>query len=1283
MRRLVPITSLMFMLLLLCSCVFDGGDSSRSQTENEIQPIFSIENGAERTPNTIVALHFSLPKQSTPATQVSISNGPECSSSEWENFQLVRPDWNSGIENGIATISVKFKNVAGEENPCIHDDIIIDKEGPFFLGFDIMAPGSLFSSSRYLNIINIGSLDNDVSSMLISNNGLCLGGEWLPYQEALMNWDSEIESGVASLSMRLRDSVGNESTCYSQTITVDETKPEIFSLRINNGSGYSNTGTLTLNLHGSDSFLEEMYFTEEAGCKEGGIWEPYNENKTIYIAEAQKNLVIYAKLRDAAKNESPCIAGYVIIDTIPPQGNVTINGQPMTSSTTLSLSLNAADDHLTEMYITSQADCASQGIWETFKETKDYVWKGTRGEARVYSKYKDAAGNISACTGASIQVDTSAPQAPKNVTPLLNTIVQTGDYTSEWTSELSPLFSNYRVKICGDSYCQSDCQTEMTTTENHYPLNSLLPSKEYYICVRSEFSDGRFSPYAHSSGHLSFPQTYSVSGQVMGLDAGESIDLSDAEGNEITVSGDGNGSFTMLPNHSVKGSRYLINIKSIQAPQKKCTTLTNNSGYITSDITNVIISCTPSNDLCELKVPQSNLWGIIGDSYSLKCFENKLFIGGNFSHVSPPTGPGVALHLKSGFAPNQFDKITNGQVNAAVSDGKGGWYIGGTFTKVAGYYRAYLAHILPNNTIDLNFNIPSNGIINSLWLDNKTLWVAGSFSRLGNFARNKLSSINLENGQTKFYYSIDGTAVNTLYKKDKYLYFGGDFQKIGGVTRNRIAAINTTNNILVNNFNPDASGTVRAIVAQGDTLYIGGDFTSLGGQTRNYLGAVNTLFGQLKNFDPQLNAKVYGLASDSEKLYVAGDFTTAFAGNANRKFFAAFKIANGDIDELNLSLNFPVRTLALKGRELFLGGSFTTVLGQNRPRLASINLDEKILTPWNPGASGTVFTLALADEQIYAGGIFTMVGGKEISNLSAINLQSGSPLGWSPNPDSSIFSQYINPDTKKLYIGGRFTKYQNENHAGLVAINLEDLTLQNWSPQVTTSFSGGGIKSIEQINDQLLIGGAFSSVNGHSRYSLASFDLSQNGALTNWAPITSNSDVRVIYKIGNQIWLGGSFFQIDGQTRNNMAIFDYEDSQKTFTLNPLAPEPNNYVMTILQANNQIYIGGNFTEIMSNPRERLASFSLEGNLNSWAPKANNIVRSMASDGQQLLIGGDFTLLNASTRPFAGAVDLNEGTTKIFNPMPNGKVWSLTSQGQRLFMGGNFSSYNNFYNNILAQ
>lgn len=60
---------------------------------------------------------------------------------------------------------------------------------------------------------------------------------------------------------------------------------------------------------------------------------------------------------------------------------------------------------------------------------------------------------------------------------------------------------------------------------------------------------------------------------------------------------------------------------------------------------------------------------------------NYTYIGGDFTYVGPNTGNGVKVSTTSQIPDGSFPKV-NGYIRAAVPDGSGGWYIGGSFSRV-------------------------------------------------------------------------------------------------------------------------------------------------------------------------------------------------------------------------------------------------------------------------------------------------------------------------------------------------------------------------------------------------------------------------------------------------------------------------------------------------------------------------------------------------------------------------------------------------------------------------
>jgi hypothetical protein len=152
---------------------------------------------------------------------------------------------------------------------------------------------------------------------------------------------------------------------------------------------------------------------------------------------------------------------------------------------------------------------------------------------------------------------------------------------------------------------------------------------------------------------------------------------------------------------------------------------------------------------------------------------NTIYIGGSFTSVYANTGSGAVLDFPDWRPIAPYPRI-DGVVHAAVPDGAGGWYIGGTFTTVGSVPRSRLAHVRADGTV-------------SPWNPNA--------------------------GSTVFCLAVSGNTV----------YVGGQFIAIGGQARNRIAAIDGTTG-LATAWNPNANNIVLTLLLDGSTLYAGGLF---------------------------------------------------------------------------------------------------------------------------------------------------------------------------------------------------------------------------------------------------------------------------------------------------------------------------------------------------------------------------------------------------------------------------------------------------------------------------
>lgn len=140
---------------------------------------------------------------------------------------------------------------------------------------------------------------------------------------------------------------------------------------------------------------------------------------------------------------------------------------------------------------------------------------------------------------------------------------------------------------------------------------------------------------------------------------------------------------------------------------------------------------------------------------------NTIYIGGSFTRVGPYTGGGVPIGISSGSALGKFPKI-NGTVNAACSDSKGGWFVGGIFTKVDGIALNNLAHIFSNGNVDASWNPNPNSSVDALVVSGSKLYVGGYFTNIGGKTRNYIAALDATTGNTSAWNADANNVVSVL-----------------------------------------------------------------------------------------------------------------------------------------------------------------------------------------------------------------------------------------------------------------------------------------------------------------------------------------------------------------------------------------------------------------------------------------------------------------------------------------------------------------------------------------
>ena len=485
---------------------------------------------------------------------------------------------------------------------------------------------------------------------------------------------------------------------------------------------------------------------------------------------------------------------------------------------------------------------------------------------------------------------------------------------------------------------------------------------------------------------------------------------------------------------------------------------------------------------------------------------NVAYVGGEFTSLAPTTALAGAIDGQSGAPQPGFPKIDSGQLMAAAPDGKGGWFVGGSFAKLNDVQVNGLAHILSNGTLDTNF---------------------------------QPALVGTQNQPSKSF------TVTSLALSGTWLYVGGEFTKFGArgntkaQTRNHIARVSPTTGTVDADWNPDtgnnnAPNPVRsiAISPDGSTVYFAGDFSTVGGQPRPGLAAVvneGSGGGRLSPWSPPVDAvSALGMAPDG-RVYAAGKGGLAAVDGNGAVIWSAQ--SGGTVKQL---------AVARDGSTVWVAGDFNNIGGQTRNKLAAVRSDGSVDPTFNPAPSGVVSALTLSEDnsRVYFGGTFDKVKDDVRNNLAAVDARTGALTPWDPNATGAVSS--LTASGALVYAGGQFTNLGATPRTFLGALDITPGpnfgAALPFAPKIENLGQGAKageppvVQSIEIAPDgsRMFIGGNFDHVNGVFIKNLAALQLPGGELDPNFDPGEVQGTVRVVhYEPGqNLLYAGGDFDSI-------------------------------------------------------------------------------------------------------------------------------------------------------------
>jgi outer membrane protein assembly factor BamB len=326
----------------------------------------------------------------------------------------------------------------------------------------------------------------------------------------------------------------------------------------------------------------------------------------------------------------------------------------------------------------------------------------------------------------------------------------------------------------------------------------------------------------------------------------------------------------------------------------------------------------------------------------------------------------------------------SGPVTASVPDAGGGWFIAGSFTRVDGFARPFVAHLDGRGKVETGFRARvslSRGLsISALARHGSVLFAGWREGVVALDARTGRQIWKTSVGRTDSSNSGCCAGVNDVAFANGVLYVVGVYKLIGGVARHDVAALDPrTGRPLrwaVDVGRPGKSwivdrgndGDVLAVEVADGTVYLGGEFDQLGGAARKNVAAVSARTGRATAWAPSLSG-------------------------------------GGSIDAMVVAYG-----------ELIVGG---------HAALSAFDIRTARPYTWTAGVFGSVAEFAASGGIVYLGGdpvsSFKMVGNRAANNLAAVGrLPGGRFTGWRPSINTEVDVQALAVSGNTVLAGGGF-----------------------------------------------------------------------------------------------------------------------------------------------------------------------------------------------------------------------------------------------------------------------
>ncbi len=635
----------------------------------------------------------------------------------------------------------------------------------------------------------------------------------------------------------------------------------------------------------------------------------------------------------------------------------------------------------------------------------------------------------------------------------------------------------------------------------------------------------------------------------------------------------------------------------------------------------------------------------------------------------------------------------NGAVTAVATQPDGKVLVGGTFTSYAGVPRGHLARLNTDGSLDLTF--AGDGVLGDIdtiaLAPGGKVVVGGSISPAAGQPLVGIARFNADGSRDDAFSIGSGfndRVLTLAVAPDGKITAGGLFRTYNGVGRGGIARLNA-NGSLDTSFDPGSGfwGSVNSVVVMTDgRIVVGGGFfyyntkdvynvvrlASNGALDTGFNVGTGTGGGAVRSVAVQADGKVliggeFTTFNGSERKHLARLTTTGTVDPA----FDPYVGADGTISSVKV----------LSDGKVLVAGEFTAYYGEYCPGLARVlstgDVDRDFVCDGYLNAGVRAMALQ-ADGKTIVGGDFTMAGQAARSHIARIDVAGGLDATFK---DGTVFNGTVNAVAAqadgKFIVGGDFTSTQPVSRTRIARVQADGTLDASFNPGVGAN---GVVYAVAvQADGKIVIGGTFTSVGGTARTRIAR--LTADGTVdATFVPTTGcDGDVRTVaIQADGRVVIGGDFTNVNSVSRPRIARLNTNGTLDA-TFNPGAGFDAMVTSALVQPDGRIVTGGLFTAFSGVARFHIARLATNGTLDATFNPGTGfdghvLALARQADGR-LVAAGMFTHFNAASRSGVARLTATGALDPTFDPGVGIVGWGFAATVQsdaKIVVGGAFES-----------